>query len=191
MRIESSNLNLQGSSYIATATNIEESLNIWTSQGTANTGSAVDVQEFSQQAIMISTSLTSSVAETAYATEDEAITSKEELKLRMIEEFLSRLMGKRVRLHVPKIKLISGGYDSNGQALGSLKLVSFSGNQQQSSAGFGLIYNRSETQIERSRVSFAAEGVVKTADGREINLNLNYNIDQEVLQQSNFQLRAG
>ena len=190
MRIESSNLNLQGSSYIATATNIEESLNVWAGQGSPNTGTAVDIQEFSQQTIKISSSMTSSVSETAETTEDDPITSKEELKIRMIEEFLTRLMGKRIKLRSPKIKLISGGYDSSGHALGNLKLVSFSGDRK-TGAGFGLIYNRSETQIERSRVSFAAEGVVKTADGREINLNLNFNIEQEVVQQSNFQLRAG
>ncbi len=190
MRIESSNLNLQGSSHIAAATNIEESLNIWTGQGAGNTGMAVDVQEFTQHAIKISASMTSSVSETVDASEDDPITSKEELKIRMIEEFLSRLMGKKVKLHVPKIKQISGGYDSSGQALDSLKLVSFSGGMQ-SSPGFGLIYNRSETQIERSRVSFAAEGLVKTADGREINLKLSFNIDQEIVRQSSFQLRAG
>lgn len=190
MKIESSNLSLQGSSHVAAATNIEESLNIWTGQGTGNAGLAVDAQEFTQHAIKISGSMTSLVFETADAAEEDPITSKEELKIRMIEEFLTRLMGKKIKLRVPKIKQISGGYDSSGQALDSLKLVSFSGGLQ-SSAGFGLIYNRSETQIERSRVSFAAEGVVKTADGREINLNLNFNIDQEIVRQSSFQLRVG
>jgi len=190
LRIESSNLNLQGSSYIATATNIEESLNMWTSGGTARAGVAVDVQEFTQQATKVSGSATSTVRETADAAEDDPITSKEELKIRMIEQFLTRLMGKKIKLRMPKIKQISGGYDSGGQALDSLKLVSFSGGLQRNT-GFGLIYNRSETQIERSRVSFAAEGVVKTADGREINLNLNFNIDQEIVRQSSFQLRVG
>lgn len=147
------------SSYIATATNIQESLNVWSGQGSPNTGTSVDIQEFSQQTIKISSSITSSVSETAEATEEDPVASKEELKIRMM-------------------------------ALGNLKLVSFSGGRQ-TGAGFGLIYSRSETQIERSRVSFAAEGVVKTADGKEINLNLNFNIDQEVVQQSNFQLRAG
>lgn len=190
MRIESSNLNLQGSSHVATVTKMEESLNMWTGRGTADTRAAVDVQEFTQQTINISSSLTSSVTGTEEAADEDPVASKEELKIRMIEEFLSRVMGKRVRLHVPKIKQISGGYNSSGQALGGLKLVSFNGNQL-SGAGFGLIYNRSETQIEKSRVSFAAEGIVKTADGREISLNLNFNIDQEIVRQSSFQLRAG
>ena len=90
MRIESSNLNLQGSSYIATATNIEESLNVWAGQVSPNTGTAVDIQEFSQQTIKISSSMTSSVSETAETTEDDPIASKEELKIKMIEEFLTR-----------------------------------------------------------------------------------------------------
>lgn len=190
MRIESANVVLQGSSHMVTAAHMEESLNIWMGGGTANAGVAVDIQEFTQQTIKTSSSMTSSAAGTADAEEDDPITSKEELKIRMIEEFLSRLIGKRVKLRVPKIKQISGGYNSSGQALGGSKLVSLSGSPQNGS-GFGLIYSRSETQIERSRVSFSAEGVVRTADGREISLNLSFNIDQEIVRQSSFQLRAG
>ena len=192
MRIESSALSMQGGSSVVSMMSVEESLNIWTGQGSAGiSSSSFDVREFSQQGITVSTSVTSSVAETSENGEDGIVLSEQELRIKLLEDFLSRISGKRVRFH--RIRRVSEGYDSCGQAFGNLK-VTFSDNgatRLGSGPGFGLIYNRSETQIERSRVSFAAEGVVKTADGREISLNLNFNIDQEVIQHSSFELKAG
>lgn len=194
MRIESSTLGMQGGSSVASMTSIQESLNVWTGQGSARAASSsFDVQEFSQQGITVNTSVTSSVYASSGSSDEEPPLSEQELKIKLLEDFLSRLCGKRVKFLIPNVKRITDGYGSSGQAFSNLK-ITFSDNRATGSgvgAGFGLIYNRSETQVEKSRVSFAAQGVVKTADGREINLDLNFNIDQEVVQQSNFQLRAG
>ncbi|MBP6491751.1 MAG: hypothetical protein KA282_02145 [Clostridia bacterium] len=192
MRIESSALTMQGGSSTITATSIHEDLNVWNSRGSvsmSSSSSTIDVQEFSQKSTMVSYSATSATSSTSMKPED-MISDENELKLKLLEAILKSLSGKKVTLWNPKIHLCSDGYNRNGQANGGLRLVPPSG-AGQASAGFGLIYNRSETQIEKSRVSFAAEGVVKTADGREINLNVNFNIDQEIINQSNFQLRAG
>mgnify|MGYP000899664948 CR=1 FL=1 len=191
MRIESSALNMQGGSSVVSMMSMRESLNIWTGQGSAGIrSSSLDVQEFSQQGISVDTSVTSSVAETSVTGEEDPVLTEQELRIQLLEAFLRRITGKDIKFRIPKIKQLSYGYNSSGQVLGNLRMVSFA-NGLQSSAGFGLVYNRSETHIERSRVSFAAEGIVKTADGREISLNLNFNIDQEVIRQSNFQLKAG
>lgn len=173
---------------------VQESLNIWTGQGSAGiSSSSFDVREFSQQGITVSTSVISSAAEASETEEADYVLSEQELRIKLLEDFLSRISGKRVRFHIPRIRQASEGYDSYGQGFGNLK-ITFGDNRATrlgSGSGFGLIYNRSETQIEKSRVSFAAEGVVRTADGREISLNLNFNIDQEIVQHSSFQLRAG
>lgn len=194
MRIESSTLGMQGGSSVVSMMSIQESLNIWTGQGSAGAGSSsFDVQEFSQQGITVNTSVSSSVYAASESCEEDPPMTEQELKIKLLEDFLSRLCGKKVRLLVPSVKRVSEGYDSSGQVSGNLK-ITFSDNRATRlgvGSGFGLIYNRSETQVEKSRVSFAAQGVVKTADGREINLNLSFNIDQEVVKQSNFQLRAG
>ena len=194
MRIESSTLGMQGGSSVVSMTSIEESLNVWTGQGSASAvSSSFDVQEFSQQGITVNTSVTSSVYSTSTSAEEEPPMTEQELKIKLLEDFLSRLCGKRVKFLIPNLSRITDSYDGKGQAFSNLK-ITFSDNRATRlgvGSGFGLIYNRSETQVEKSRVSFAAQGVVKTADGRAINLNLNFNIDQEVAQQSSFQLRAG
>jgi len=190
MRIESSALNMQGSSSVVSMTSIQESLNVWTGQGSVSmSSSSFDVQEFSQQNLTVSTAVSSSAAcKVSKSEEDDLLSTEQELRIRLLEIFLSRVLKHDVKLRIPRIRLESQGYNSNAQGFGNLKMVSGSG---PGGAGFGLIYNRTETQAEKSRVSFAAQGVVKTSDGREINLNVNFNIDQEIISQSNFQLRAG
>lgn len=192
MRIESSALNMQGGSSVVSMTSVQESLNVWTGQGSVSmSSSSYDVQEFSQQGSMVSTSMTSSVSETSKTNENGLYLTEQELRIRLLEMLLSRIAGKHIKLRIPGLNHVSRGYDCTGRGLGSHKTVSLSGGSQMASSGFGLVYNRNETQVEKSRVSFAANGVVKTTDGREINLNLNFNIDQEIVQQSSFQLRAG
>ena len=193
MRIESSALTMQGGSSVVSMTSIQESLNVWTDQGSVNmSSSSYDVQEFSQKGIMVSTSVTSSVEATSSVKEDDLAMTEQELKIRLLEMFLSRIAGKHVKLRIPGIDFVSGGYDSSGKSTGAYKVITLSGRGQPSgSAGFGMIYSRTETQAEKSRVSFSAQGVVNTADGRQISLNLNFNIDQEVYSQSSFQLKAG
>lgn len=193
MRIESSALHLQGSSQIATASYVEENLEFWiTGQGQGNqrasgTGLSIDIQEFTQQSIRTSVSATT-VSKSAEIADEDPVATKEEMKIRLLEQFLTRLTGKKIKLNVVKPR--TEGYDSSGYArlksefaLGTL--------QMQRSQGFGLIYSRSETLVEKSRVTFSAQGIVKTADGREISLDLNFNIDQEIYQHSSFNLRAG
>lgn len=192
MRIESSALNMQGGSSVVSMTSVQESLNVWTGQGSVSmSSSSYDVQEFSQQGFMVSTSTTSSVSETSKKSESELCMTEQELRIRLLEMLLSRIAGRHIKLRIPGLNHVSEGYDSTGRGLGSYKTISLSGGSQMTSSGFGLVYSRNETQMEKSRVSFAANGVVKTTDGREINLNLNFNIDQEIVQQSSFQLKAG
>lgn len=63
--------------------------------------------------------------------------------------------------------------------------------QQPEPAGFGIEYDRHETRYEAEQTSFSAEGVVRTADGREIRFNLDLSMSREHLEQSDVSLRLG
>lgn len=58
-------------------------------------------------------------------------------------------------------------------------------------AGFGIEYERHETHYESEQTLFQAEGVVKTADGREIAFNLQLSMSREYLEQSDISVRLG
>ena len=63
--------------------------------------------------------------------------------------------------------------------------------EQPKPAGFGIEYERHETHYEAEQTTFSAEGVVKTADGREIRFNLDLSMSREHLEQSDVSLRLG
>jgi len=58
-------------------------------------------------------------------------------------------------------------------------------------AGFGVEYERHETHYEKEQTSFSAQGVVKTADGREIAFKLQLSMSREYLEQSDVSMRLG
>jgi hypothetical protein len=63
--------------------------------------------------------------------------------------------------------------------------------EQPKPAGYGVEYDRHETHYESEQTSFSAEGVVKTADGREIRFNLALSMSREYFEQSDVSLRLG
>jgi hypothetical protein len=138
---------------------------------------------------------------TAGCEEDESdLGSKDQIKLKLIEAFIYTMTGKRVKLkmanlNLPKdsdIKKAQGLYGSSGQTPGGAASAASAATAEQSGQqGWGIIYNRTETHIEKSSVQFSATGLVKTSDGKEINLDLKFNIDQEIVKTSSASLRAG
>lgn len=58
-------------------------------------------------------------------------------------------------------------------------------------AGYGIDYQYHESYSEVEATRFAASGIVKTADGREISFNLELTMTRAFLQESDFRLQAG
>lgn len=63
--------------------------------------------------------------------------------------------------------------------------------EQPKRAGYGIEYDRREIHYEAERTAFSAKGTVKTADGREIRLNLELFMSREHLEQTSVSLRLG
>lgn len=58
-------------------------------------------------------------------------------------------------------------------------------------AGYGVEYERHETHYEAEQTQFQAQGIVKTADGREIAFKLQLSMSREYLQQNDVSVRLG
>lgn len=58
-------------------------------------------------------------------------------------------------------------------------------------AGYGVEYERHETHYEAEQTRFQAQGIVRTADGREITFDLQLSMSREYLEQSDVSLRLG
>lgn len=57
--------------------------------------------------------------------------------------------------------------------------------------GWGIEYDRRESLHESEQTSFAAQGVIKTSDGKEIQFNLSLAMKREFFQESSLSIRKG
>jgi len=181
MRIDSYNVNLQGSSKQKTVQSVKEDLQIWFTDQQAPAQNVKEPEDLASQLMP--------VEKTRSADEEDLfqLSDTDKLKIQMIEEFIKIMTGKDFKFKIPKGKHKAIGYDHKGQS------VPQQGHAQgpAQSAGFGLIYNRQEEKAVRTKVDFKAEGVVRTSDGREISFSAAFHVDQSLVQSSQTQIRMG
>lgn len=115
------------------------------------------------------------------------LAEEDKRKIRLIEQFLAALTGKTIKLQMPE-KITLNGVPSETGLPGA----------QQSTAppppareGWGFEYHGTETYYEREEVSFAAQGLVKTADGKSIAFDVKLNMSREFMTQESITLKAG
>jgi hypothetical protein len=117
--------------------------------------------------------------------DDSDITSIEELKAKMLEEFIKALTGKRIKLLHLDDKLLKNlknpGIIQSSTNTGSVR----------TGAGWGLAYNSTETYTETEKISFSSSGIIKTSDGRNIEFGLKLNVSREFISQKSIDIRAG
>ncbi|PKM45348.1 MAG: hypothetical protein CVV05_08280 [Gammaproteobacteria bacterium HGW-Gammaproteobacteria-1] len=105
----------------------------------------------------------------------------EELQVTVLKLLVERITGRRLELfdarelnHGEKVELPPEQHGrSNGRE------------------GWGAVYEREETTVEQESTRFSAQGVVRTADGREIELSVELNMSREFISHSNLTVRAG
>ncbi|MBJ6725495.1 hypothetical protein [Geomesophilobacter sediminis] len=106
-----------------------------------------------------------------------------ETKYRLLKELIERW------LHV-KIKGVQAPETADQKGAAQPPTAGAQGQQPQR-AGFGVEYDLSESSYQMESTAFSASGVIKTADGQEINFNLNVNMTREFASQTSVSVRAG
>lgn len=113
-----------------------------------------------------------------------AISEQDRAKISLIEHMIESITGKKFKFHLMEKIDLSGGR-------AEVKKFPEGGAGPQHRQGWGLEYDCRETYCERERLSFAARGVVRTADGREINFSLNLKMSREFSAWNQVSIRAG
>lgn len=116
---------------------------------------------------------------TAVSGVENAPQTKEEMKLRLLEQFMTRISGRKTSLSMRGL--------FSGDRLITRPLPSF----LRGGAGFMSIGPTSGGQItathvrhESEKVAYSAQGVVKTADGKQINVDVNMYMSREFAEYS-------
>lgn len=111
--------------------------------------------------------------------------------VRMLTELLT---GKKVK--ITSIKPADDGVDPEKaaeltQAANAVQNQTQPQAQPASPAGFGLEYDSRQTYTEAQRMDFSAQGMVKTADGQQIQFNLQLSMERSFTSEQSVSIRMG
>ena len=119
------------------------------------------------------------------------ISDEDKFKIELLQSLLKLLTGKNYQFQTLQPQSNSGTDLDQLKAIISQAQQSLQNVQTQSSQGSGLQVQVAESYQETEQLNFKAGGVVQTADGREINFDVQLNMSREFAQQSNISLQAG
>lgn len=188
MKIENTQMHLGSSRVYEKRHTVAETLQVWVGDSPANQNAPVQI-DISKEALSLlgDPSENAPVSEAgAIEEEDDLLSADDKLKIRLLEHFLSALTGKKVKLKVPRLNLKGSegaGYTRTGQPAAATGAPV--------RAGWGLSYDRHESLREYEHTDFTAKGIVKTADGREIRLEVNLHMERTYAEESRISIRAG
>lgn len=129
-------------------------------------------------------------SKTVVALEDDAagLTDKDRQVLKILDEFLYRLTGKHYRFRVLNPESLERAKEFNATA--QLNTAQAQPVQAQR-AGYGLMVDYYENYSEKQTMSFQADGIVQTEDGRTIDFSVALGMSREFQSSAELHLRAG
>ncbi|WP_321531547.1 hypothetical protein [uncultured Desulfuromonas sp.] len=109
----------------------------------------------------------------------------EELNILLLKRLTEMLTGKEIKLN-HKINIAQ-----SLQKQATAAQLSIQPQESDIPENFGLVYSYHESYHEQESVNFSAQAQVTTADGRQIDLNVELNMSREFHQEMNVNVRAG
>lgn len=119
---------------------------------------------------------------------DASMDARSRLNLMIIESMYKSIMGTELKVTT---------FGDNGEKTTRVKSLNVGTEpparlvESRANAGPGLVYQRHERYQEQESMRFQAVGVIRTADGREIDFSVAMHMSREFMQESNLQLQAG
>ncbi|MBS4099479.1 MAG: hypothetical protein KGZ83_21965 [Sulfuricella sp.] len=196
MKIQSSEMSLSGQHLAVKTHTISESLKSWVGdrrpdfEGRGQRAQAVlrDSVAISQraQAAAAQASAKNSVGKTAATSGDKELES--DPRVTLIRLMVEALTGRKIRiLSVGELQ----GNSPNAAPPPDPNQAQPTQAAPAKPAGYGVEYDYHESYSEMERSDFAAQGVIKTADGQEIQFNLQLSMARSYSQETNVSVRLG
>lgn len=197
MRIESSDLQMASQHRATSRESVQESLKVWGGAQRPEVErrearQAVDAVSISQQAMAAAQAdeaarALSTTPQGAEAIGDDVESALEnDPRYRLIVLMIEAMTGRKVKLF--DLQEIQGGAGAVGNVAGNTGGGSTATARP---AGVGVEYTRRTVRDESERTSFAAQGVVRTADGREIRVNVALTMERSFHSETELNLRLG
>lgn len=142
------------------------------------------------QAQAAQTNAASGTQGTAGSTVEFKLSQQDQKNLMILKKFLKALTGKDFDFQLPDGSLLQDNASSTPTLTANAPQVQ-QAQAQPEKQGWGLSYDMQETYQESEKMSFAANGTVQTADGKQIDFNVQLNMSREFAQQNEVHIREG
>jgi len=111
-------------------------------------------------------------------------------KIRLIQNLIEALTGKKLKFNLP---VVGDSQETEDIWMKMNKLLSKNavGNTGQPLLGWGMEYHSYKAHSEQESTSFKAVGLVKTADGKEINFSATVSMSRQFLSEQRVDIKAG
>jgi len=123
----------------------------------------------------------------AVAPENEEFDVVDDLNMSLLKNLIERFTGRKIQIMRPQDLKNPSDYTCETPARAKPAEIPTESERE----GWGLIYDHYEFHYESESTAFAAEGLIRTADGREIDFSANLAMSREFMSASRTQVRAG
>lgn len=181
MKVSDYNIMMYGNSSMLIEHNRKESLRMWMGSRKPESyglSSSNSFPGYSTDKVNISGSSEIQPERSIDARRD-SVTPEDRLKILIVEKMLKMLTGKDIKINIPEVSEDKAEKNVRPEA------------SNLSPVGWGVEYEYAESYSENETLSFNAEGIVKTEDGREINFALELHLKRSYLTENRISLRAG
>jgi hypothetical protein len=205
MKIANSTVNLAAASNVTQSTVKQTSMQFWVgdrSKGTLRQYSdgaqdradiTATARKLALTARFEASSQTDSTQKTdGKGTDDLNLSAKDKQNIQIIDDFLYRLTGKHIQIHTIDKAKIENAIKAREASQQQLPAEHVTITQQApQKAGYGVIVDYSEIHTEKQEMTFQADGVVQTEDGRTIDFSVELSMSREFQSANELHLRAG
>jgi hypothetical protein len=190
MIISSSNIALQSSHVATTRSEVSERLEMWVGERNPSQARSAPANINALAGLRVDLSDQALAASEAEAVEADADPLDSDPRIALLKNLIELLTGRPLRM----LRLGDLPDPNNTPAPPAQTPPPTNGNGNgngRERAGFGIEYDYSSTYTEHERTTFAAQGVVKTADGQEIQFEVGFAMERSYSESVNIQFRAG
>ncbi len=195
MKIESSLLTLSASSSQKKTLNTSEQLKVW-GDGNKQSSQIQKKDLFEQNSNsfndFIKDQLQQVKTSTLESTDEVSpidISQKDQDKINLLTKLIESLTGKKIKFYLPSHSIKKSG--QNPSTYKNPKAVALQQAQLPPRQGWGIDYQKTVRTEETSTMSFNAQGVVKTSDGKTINIELSLNVGRQFISENHIAFKAG
>ena len=127
----------------------------------------------------------------AMAPLDAEINPENQLKMQLIQAAVEAFSGRPLRIFAPADLDLGRGPEGAAEMAPPIAEAHHTPEDGDEGPTFGLLYHYQETHYERETTIFHAEGVVRTADGEEIDVDVSLTMERRFASEESLEVRIG